>query len=521
MSLKRFNRWLNRKTIKRTQANLPDGKIKEEEVLGEHLTKKCQGQENIYNYGIFLDINKSPEVSGKTTEKVHVERKEIEISSGEDNISNHDDILGVNNESGSTFKGLNNKSQEPTHNKLLNDNFTEHSESAIGIRSKYGTQRQEHEINLQKIGTYGTEAKTIITIKGRENRNKSDAAPEDDLDSMVYLNSEKDVGLISRFEEWSNQTSSDNNLTNLTTENSNNYKNIKRLQEQKQEKIQNKNDSMPAISKKNTNFAEGSGTTVTNEEDETTSNTETDFASSYNYTSGMEGGFNINLNFTGEGWSHELIQEAESMAELLSTLIIGDIPDEEYKGNIVDDLSLNLELGSLDGEGNVLGHAGIREWRQESELPLIAEIFFDVADSEQLLDQDRFDDLVLHEMIHTLGFISTNKSLISLIDKENFYIGMNGVNEYQKGVENGVYKAENGLLTNWDSGFHWDNMGPSLQTNEIMSANIHGINHLSTVTLGVIEDLGYQTILGDNQPIDTQVLLHEVTSNWTSNNEWR
>ena len=212
---------------------------------------------------------------------------------------------------------------------------------------------------------------------------------------------------------------------------------------------------------------------------------------------------------------------SSSFGLVLSTLIIGDIPDEEFKGSIIDDLSLNLELGSLDGKGNVLGHAGIREWRQESELPLIAEIFFDVADSEHLLDQDRFDDLVLHEMIHTLGFISTNKSLISLIDKENFYIGMNGVNEYQKGVENGVYKAGNGLLTNWNSGFHWDNMGPSLQTNEIMSANIHGINHLSTVTLGVIEDLGYQTILGDNQPIDAQVLLHEITSNWTSNNEWK
>lgn len=205
---------------------------------------------------------------------------------------------------------------------------------------------------------------------------------------------------------------------------------------------------MHSITNNDTNLAEESEPTMTYEEDEQTSNTGTDFASSYDYTSGMEGGFNINLNITGEGWSHELMQEAESMAELLSTLIIGDIPDKEYKGSMVDDPSLNLQLGSLDGAGGVLGYAGIREWRQVSDLPLIAEDSFDVADYEQLLDQDRFDDLVLHEIIHTLGFTFTNKSQQSLVDKDNFYIGMNGVNEYQKGVENGMYKAENELLTN-------------------------------------------------------------------------
>lgn len=49
------------------------------------------------------------------------------------------------------------------------------------------------------------------------------------------------------------------------------------------------------------------------------------------------------------------------MAELLSTLIIGDIPDKEYKSSMVDDLSLKLQLGSLDGAGGVLGYAGIRD----------------------------------------------------------------------------------------------------------------------------------------------------------------
>jgi hypothetical protein len=245
-----------------------------------------------------------------------------------------------------------------------------------------------------------------------------------------------------------------------------------------------------------------------------------DPVSPYDYTSGTDGGFNINLDFTGDGWSPELIQEAQSMADLLSTLIISDLPDEKYKGNIIDDLSLELEIGSLDGTGGVLGNAGVMKWRQGSDIPLIGKVYLDEADSERLFDQGRFDDLVLHEMIHTIGFVSTNESLQSLVDENNIYIGQNGQHAYQMGVDNGVYQAEYDLLTNWDSGFHWDHEAQSLPANEIMSPYIYGTNQLSTVTLAVIEDLGYQTMWGDGQLTNTPFLLDEITSNWAATNGW-
>ena len=253
---------------------------------------------------------------------------------------------------------------------------------------------------------------------------------------------------------------------------------------------------------------------------DTETDTGTDPVSPYDYTSGIEGGFNIDLDFTGDGWTPELIQEAQSMADLLSTLIISDMPDEKYKGNIIDDLSLELEIGSLDGTGGYLGNAGVMKWRQGSDIPLIGKVYLDGADSERLLDQGRFDDLVLHEMIHTIGFVSTNESLQSLVDDNNFYIGQNGQNAYQMGVDNGVYQAEYDLLTNWDSGFHWDHEAQSLPANEIMSPYIYGTNQLSTVTLAVIEDLGYQTLWGDGQLTNTSVLLDEITSNWAATNGW-
>ena len=121
--------------------------------------------------------------------------------------------------------------------------------------------------------------------------------------------------------------------------------------------------------------SDSTDSTTTKKKGKQTNDTETDTGtdpvSPYDYTSGIEGGFNIDLDFTGDGWTPELIQEAQSMADLLSTLIISDMPDEKYKGNIIDDLSLELEIGSLDGTGGALGNAFVMKWRQGSDIPLI------------------------------------------------------------------------------------------------------------------------------------------------------
>ena len=171
-------------------------------------------------------------------------------------------------------------------------------------------------------------------------------------------------------------------------------------------------------------------TTTTKQKGKPTNDTETDSGtdpvSPYDYTSGTDGGFNIDLDFTGDGWSPELIQEAQSMADLLSTLIIGDLPDAKYKGNMIDDLSLELEITTGDGSGGHLGSAFISKWRKDSDIPLIGKVLLDEADTERLFNQGRFDDLILHEMIHTIGFISTNESLQSLVDENNVYSGTNG-----------------------------------------------------------------------------------------------
>ena len=94
---------------------------KGKKILDERFTKTYQDQANIYNYGLLRNNNNSPEVSATTTKRKSEEINAIKINLGADDISNHDDILGVNNEPDTRFKRLNSKSSKPSHNNLPNE----------------------------------------------------------------------------------------------------------------------------------------------------------------------------------------------------------------------------------------------------------------------------------------------------------------------------------------------------------------------------------------------------------------
>ena len=247
-----------------------------------------------------------------------------------------------------------------------------------------------------------------------------------------------------------------------------------------------------------------------NKEKKTRKNSKT---TSYDYTSGGSEGFNINLDFTGEGWTPELKEQACAMSELLSTLIIADIPDEKYKGNVIDDIYMNLQMGDLDGKGKIVGSASVQKWRKDSDQPLAALIYLDNADAQRLLDQGRFDDLLLHEMIHNLGFISTNDR-DDLVNDSNQYIGANALQEFEK------YNSEHDLLINWDTGMHWEQDGLALAENELMTRTLDQTNYLSTVTLAALEDLGYETLLSSGTFTDTTVVMNEISLDWMITNDW-
>ena len=96
-------------------------------------------------------------------------------------------------------------------------------------------------------------------------------------------------------------------------------------------------------------------------------------------------------------------------ANFFSSWITGDLTDVKVVGGkggprTIDDIVISAELANIDGEGGVLGQAGPTAVRTTGSLPATAVMQFDTADATYFNGLDLFDDIVIHEMGHSLGF---------------------------------------------------------------------------------------------------------------------
>src|SRR5215203_184686 len=59
---------------------------------------------------------------------------------------------------------------------------------------------------------------------------------------------------------------------------------------------------------------------------------------------------------------------------------------------------------ATDGEGGILGQSGPTALRTGTYLPAAAKMQFDIADAQASLTSGEWNDIVLHEMMHSIGF---------------------------------------------------------------------------------------------------------------------
>lgn len=104
----------------------------------------------------------------------------------------------------------------------------------------------------------------------------------------------------------------------------------------------------------------------------------------------------------------------------LETIITGDVPDIPTSTfptiatcagasvppmqESVDDVIIYLEFVPIDGAGNVVGSAGPCFARSGTALSLVGGMRFDTADLNSLETVGLLEDILLHEMMHVLGF---------------------------------------------------------------------------------------------------------------------
>lgn len=201
----------------------------------------------------------------------------------------------------------------------------------------------------------------------------------------------------------------------------------------------------------------------------------------------------FNVKITGLGsMSADLRNAFIVAANAISDFILGDVADVGSRRNATDDIWISASVIGIDGAGGVLGQAGPDAYRSGSFLPYRGTMEFDVADAGVYQAAGLFDDIVLHEMLHTLGFgtIWYQRGLVS----GSSFTGAAANAAYPGG-------ALIPLDTTGGSGTAYSHWSESslLGANELMTGYLDGGDiYLSYTTVASLGDLGYSTVSGAN-----------------------
>ncbi|HET6440011.1 MAG TPA: leishmanolysin-related zinc metalloendopeptidase [Anaeromyxobacter sp.] len=202
-----------------------------------------------------------------------------------------------------------------------------------------------------------------------------------------------------------------------------------------------------------------------------------------------------------------------SAADRIGQVVVSGLSPVDTTGQSCEDLEVGGEVTSLlilvkihsiDGPGGVLGQAGPCIVRFQSQLPVVGLMELDSADLDRLESTGRLESVILHEMLHVVGFgtmwADASPSLISGAGTaDSAFTGANALS---------AAKASNGAPAGWTTvplencglaspspcgeatrDSHW--LEPVYQ-NELMTGWISGITQpLSATTVGSLKDLGY------------------------------
>ena len=214
--------------------------------------------------------------------------------------------------------------------------------------------------------------------------------------------------------------------------------------------------------------------------------------------------FNVTLNFSGS-WTAEQQSIVTRAADLISQIITADVMDDVDldTGNAVDDILINISTGRIDGSGNplfgnVLAQTQLLTYRDAGTinefLPVTAKMTLDSTDLKNSVSGgwfDTWDDIILHEMMHAIGFAGFIFDLKDLIDSNGNFIGTNAVAAY-----GGTVPIETGG-GNGTAGSHWAenafSPGGTAMPDELMTGWVeyNQQTRLSDTTVGALADLGY------------------------------
>lgn len=174
----------------------------------------------------------------------------------------------------------------------------------------------------------------------------------------------------------------------------------------------------------------------------------------------------------------------------------------ELDGDVLTGVRIDVSIQPIDGENGVLGQAGPTILRRGSELPITGIMEFDQADVAALEARGSFEDVILHEMAHVLGFgtLWARKNLIQgtgTVDPR--FVGSASIREFAdlNPSSVGPVPLSNTAGPGTREG-HWRELvfGDELLTG-FLSGNERPLSRLSIASF---EDIGYDVDLSRADP---------------------
>lgn len=226
-----------------------------------------------------------------------------------------------------------------------------------------------------------------------------------------------------------------------------------------------------------------------------------------------ETAFGIELQYFGDGGPTTSQRQAfEAAAARWSSVIVSDLPSEfvdkefdacetgepEYADD-VDDVLVFASIQEIDGPGGTQAMAGPCEMRADG-TPLWGVMLFDEDDLDTLEQNADLETVILHEMGHVLGIGTLWDDLVEPRPCPGagrpYYVGENAVAEWQSYGGSGDVPVEDEIGEGTDCG-HWHEWE---LYNELMTGLLDADMRLSRITIGSLEDLGYQVDYGAADP---------------------
>jgi hypothetical protein len=229
-------------------------------------------------------------------------------------------------------------------------------------------------------------------------------------------------------------------------------------------------------------------------------------------------GFKINVNFPDNTLTAAEKTAFTDAAARWAQLIVGDVPDVNDGGTIIDDISIAATAPSIDGRGGVLGQSAPTAFRAGSNLPFRGFMEFDSDELAQLQSDGQLTRVILHEMGHVLGFgtiWSTEGLIAGAGSTDPQFKGPNATAQYNAsfGTHASSVPVEGGGGAGTEDS-HWRE---STFDNELMTGYLNGgTNPLSKITVGAMADLGYAVSYSAADPYTRPASSSLLSSNTSS-----